>query len=151
MSGERPSCRSASKKRCRGTDVVVCIKGPIHLLRSVEQFLRLLFGIRGVKTYADVDLYESFSTTLTAGRKAQACYCDGEIIDKGETVEEGRKASGEPKCTRWLHMVKVLVEKGGIMWPLAVDHEWVYKPDPQEFVRIIRFHQGEVVDIESVG
>ena len=46
-----------------GSDVIAYIRGPVHVLRRLEQYVRLPFGIRGVKTYADVDLYESFATT----------------------------------------------------------------------------------------
>jgi len=45
-----------------GSDVVAYIQGPIRVLRRVEQFVKLPFGIRGVKTYADVEIYESFAT-----------------------------------------------------------------------------------------
>lgn len=45
-----------------GSDVIAYIRGPIRVLRRYEQFVKLPFGIRGVKTYADVELYESFAT-----------------------------------------------------------------------------------------
>ena len=45
-----------------GSDVVAYIEGPVRVLRRVEQFVKLPFGIRGVRTYADVDTYECFAT-----------------------------------------------------------------------------------------
>ena len=45
-----------------GSDVVAYIEGPVRVLRRVEQFVKLPFGIRGVRTHADVDMYECFST-----------------------------------------------------------------------------------------
>jgi hypothetical protein len=45
-----------------GSDRVAYIQGPIRNLRRFQQFVKLPFGIRAVKTYADVELYEGFST-----------------------------------------------------------------------------------------
>jgi hypothetical protein len=45
-----------------GSDKVAYIQGPIRNLRRYEQFVKLPFGIRGVKTFADVEQYEGFAT-----------------------------------------------------------------------------------------
>jgi len=86
---------------------------------------------------------------LLAVRPALGFRCDGELIDKGDSREEVRKACGEPTCMR--RPQKVLRQKGGIFWPLAVDEEWVYNYGPERFVEIILFYQGKVVDSDNAG
>jgi len=46
----------------QGSDVVAHIRGPVRVLRRQEQFVRLPFGIRGLKGIADVALYENIGT-----------------------------------------------------------------------------------------
>ncbi len=44
-----------------GSDLIAYIKGPIRVFRRYEQFVKLPFGLRGVKSLVDIELYESLS------------------------------------------------------------------------------------------
>ncbi len=46
-----------------GSDLISYIKGPIRVLRRYEQFVKLPFGLRAVKSLVDIELYESVSMT----------------------------------------------------------------------------------------
>jgi len=41
-----------------GQDVAAYLKGPIRVIRRMEQFMKLPFGVRGMKSYSDVTHYE---------------------------------------------------------------------------------------------
>jgi len=41
-----------------GQDVVAYIRGPIRVIRRMEQFMKLPFGVRGMRTYSDVTHYQ---------------------------------------------------------------------------------------------
>ncbi len=41
-----------------GQDVVAYIQGPIRVIRRMEQFMKLPFGVRGLRTYSDVHHFE---------------------------------------------------------------------------------------------
>ena len=45
-----------------GSDMVAYILGPVRNVRRYRQFVKLPLGFRGVKTYADVEQYESFAS-----------------------------------------------------------------------------------------
>jgi len=80
---------------------------------------------------------------------ARADYCNGGLVTKGSTKEEGREACGEPACIR--RPQEIFVYKAGMYVPLAMDREWIYNPGPGRFVRFIRFYQGKVVDQRPGG
>ena len=88
---------------------------------------------------------------VLAAQPARAFRCGGEIIDKGDTREEVRQACGEPTLVRGVHLRKVLIEKAGVYWPIAVDEKWIYNPGPQEFVEILYFYQGKVAEMVDAG
>ena len=44
-----------------GSDLIAYIKGPIRVFRRYEQFVKLPFGLRAVKSLVDIELYESLS------------------------------------------------------------------------------------------
>jgi len=44
-----------------GQDVVAYITGPIRVIRRLEQFFKLPFGLRGMKSLTDLHLYESIT------------------------------------------------------------------------------------------
>ncbi|MEW6443657.1 MAG: DUF2845 domain-containing protein [bacterium] len=72
--------------------------------------------------------------------------CGTSLITNGDLKARVLAECGEPT---WVERIydAVIVERGGIFWPLAVDEEWIYNLGPQEFVRILRFRDGRVVDI----
>jgi hypothetical protein len=43
-----------------GQDVVAYIKGPVRVIRRLEQFVQLPFGLRGMKSFADLHIYQNF-------------------------------------------------------------------------------------------
>jgi hypothetical protein len=44
-----------------GQDVVAYITGPIRVIRRLEQFFKLPFGLRGLTSYTELHIYESFT------------------------------------------------------------------------------------------
>jgi hypothetical protein len=44
-----------------GQDVVAYITGPVRVIRRLEQFFKLPFGLRGMKSLTDLHLYESIT------------------------------------------------------------------------------------------
>jgi len=80
---------------------------------------------------------------------ASGVNCQGRWVSKGMSKKEVTELCGEPACVR--RPKDVLVERGGIYFPLAMDEEWIYNPGPGRFVEYIRFYQGEVVDVRSDG
>jgi hypothetical protein len=43
-----------------GQDVAAYIRGPVRVIRRLEQFLQLPFGLRGMKSFADLHIYENY-------------------------------------------------------------------------------------------
>jgi hypothetical protein len=43
-----------------GQDVAAYIQGPVRVIRRLEQFLQLPFGLRGMKSFADLHIYQNF-------------------------------------------------------------------------------------------
>lgn len=46
----------------QGSDVIAYIQGPVRVLRRQEQFVKLPFGIRGIKGIADIAIFENLGT-----------------------------------------------------------------------------------------
>jgi hypothetical protein len=103
-----------------------------------------------MKAWCLLGLFVVLSCVL-ATPSALAFRCGGEIIENGDTREEVGRACGEPALIRAVPLRKVLVEKAGVYWPMAVDEKWIYNPGPQEFVEILYFYQGKVVHIDDAG
>jgi hypothetical protein len=76
--------------------------------------------------------------------------CGTELIGIGDTKPEVIAECGDPTHVERLH-TSVLLERGGVLWPIAVDEEWIYNLGPQEFIRILRFRDGRVIDIQHGG
>jgi len=87
---------------------------------------------------------------LSATANGSGFRCGGELISIGDTKPEVLAECGAPTYVEKMH-TSVLVDRAGVLWPLAVDEEWIYNLGPQEFIRIVRFRDGRVADIQHGG
>ena len=88
----------------------------------------------------------SLSIIITATSYADIPFrCRGGLIETGDTVPEVVNDCGEPIFIN--RPGSVVIQIGGVLWPIAVDEEWIYNLGPHQFIRFVRFRGGRVVDI----
>ncbi len=145
-----------------GSDVIAYIKGPIRLLRRNEQFVKLPFGIRAVKTYADVETYEGFSTvpiTLQVPRGFHRIVSSanlrfgtdyapnvaGSLFRSSETDEaliiDGRMSEAERKFTTRQDQWRIFYGPYGVLMTRAIY--------PPELLDVIQVKQGYLDDLNT--
>jgi hypothetical protein len=97
--------------------------------------------------------------TATAGSvHAEAFRCGTKLVTEGDTRGEVSNKCGDPteldhstimvQPTAWIHGRPVVVGNGFVEIPVEV---WLYNLGPQQFMRRVRFQDGRVVSIETLG
>lgn len=89
---------------------------------------------------------------------AQAFRCGSRIITEGDTRAEVRAKCGEPADVErrsvwrrpvvWLHGRPYFASSDQVEIPIE---SWVYNLGPQKLMRRLRFEDGRVVEIETLG
>jgi len=79
--------------------------------------------------------------------------CGNDLIQEGDRRIQVLKSCGEPDSRdRWEEVRPVTYSLYGHYWSSyekVVVEEWTYNLGPQSFMRIVRFENGEVVEIET--
>ena len=94
-----------------------------------------------------VSLLLSLSLIITAASDAGGSQfrCRGGLVRAGDTMPEVVNDCGEPIFIN--RPGSVVIQIGGVLWPIGVDEEWIYNLGPHRFIRFVRFRGGRVVDI----
>ncbi len=146
-----------------GQDVVAYIKGPIRVIRRLEQFFKLPFGLRGMTSLTDLHLYESITIVPAEANIPKgvdkvissshiwfgadlAPNAIGSLFRNSENLEpliiDGRMSEMEkrfsPKQDEW----RVLYGHGGAMLIRAVF--------PPEYTEVMEIRQRYVDDVTVV-
>jgi Protein of unknown function (DUF2845) len=95
---------------------------------------------------------------LILATPAQAFRCGSRIITEGDTRAEVRAKCGEPvdvdrrsvwrRPVVWLHGRPYFASSDQVEIPIE---SWVYNLGPQKLMRRLRFEDGRVVQIETLG
>lgn len=88
---------------------------------------------------------------------AHALRCDGELVTEGDHAFQVQRRCGEPDMTRqWVVYRAVSLIPGTVplrdevIVPVVVE-EWLYNFGPHRFERLLRFENGRLTDIETLG
>jgi Protein of unknown function (DUF2845) len=95
----------------------------------------------------------------TAGpAQADALRCGNKLVSEGDTRAEVSNKCGDPtdvdhstvmvQPTTWVHGRPVVVGNGMVE---VVVETWLYNLGPHQFMRRVRFQDGRVVAIETLG
>jgi hypothetical protein len=95
---------------------------------------------------------------LLASSPAHAFRCGNKLVLEGDTRTEVRRKCGEPaEVTRktilrtpvyWWHGQPIQVSSDLAEVPVEI---WLYNLGPNQLMRRLRFEDGELVDIETLG
>jgi hypothetical protein len=84
---------------------------------------------------------------------ARSFRCGNDLIQEGDRRIQVLKSCGEPDSRdSWEEVRPVTYSLYGHYWSSyekVVVEEWTYNLGPQSFIRIVRFENGEVVEIET--
>jgi hypothetical protein len=143
-----------------GQDVVAYITGPVRLIRRLEQFFKLPFGLRGLKSLTDLHLYESLTIVpadVHIPRGADkvissvhiwfgADLCPdaiGSFFRNSENLEplpvDGRMSESEKRFNTKQDQWRVLYGRGGAMLTRVVF--------PPEYSRMMKIRQRYADDL----
>jgi hypothetical protein len=100
----------------------------------------------------------AIATILLAGAPAYAFRCGDKLVDEGDTRTEVRSKCGEP-----VEIIRKSILRALVYWwhgrPIRIGTElvevpveiWLYNFGPDKLMRRLRFEDGELVDIETLG
>lgn len=99
-----------------------------------------------------------FASLLLASTTASAFHCGTHLVHEGDTKGEVRAKCGEPTDieTRsilrrpyvWRHGRPIYVGPSLVEVPVEF---WTYNLGPNKFMRRLRFEDGELMEIETLG
>ncbi len=96
-----------------------------------------------------------FALLLPLGT-AQALRCGTDLVTEGDHVLEVLEVCGEPAYRDQRVIYKTVRHRRPyhghkeIQVPIVVE-EWVYNFGPRRFMRRLRFYDGELVDVDTLG
>ncbi len=146
-----------------GQDVVAYITGPIRVIRRLEQFFKLPFGLRGMKSLTDLHLYESITIVpaeINVPKGVDKVISSshiwfgadlspnaiGSLFRNSENLEpliiDGRMSEMEKQFSPQQDKWRVIYGHGGAMLIRAVF--------PPEYIEVVELHQRYVDDIAVV-
>jgi hypothetical protein len=93
-----------------------------------------------------------------AAAPAHAFRCGSRIVSEGDTRAEVRAKCGEPadverrsvwrRPVAWLHGRPYVLSTDSVEIPVE---SWIYNLGPRKLMRRVRFEDGRVVEIETLG
>jgi len=102
--------------------------------------------------------FAAVAAILLAGSPAYAFRCGDKLVDEGDTRTEVRQKCGEP-----VEITRKSILRAPVYWwrgrPIRIGSElvevpveiWLYNFGPNKLMRRLRFEDGELVDIETLG
>jgi hypothetical protein len=99
-----------------------------------------------------------FLASLFLASPAFAFHCGTKLIHEGDSIGSVRAKCGDPaeitvryilrRPVAWVHGTPVLAGTGVTEVPVET---WIYNFGPNKLMRRLRFEDGELVDIETLG
>jgi hypothetical protein len=104
-------------------------------------------------------LFSLLLTVIAGAAQADSAFrCGTKLVTEGDTRTDVSNKCGDPEevdhssilvqPTAWIHGRPVLVGNGFIEVPVEV---WLYNLGPNKFMRRVKFQDGRVVAIETLG
>jgi hypothetical protein len=111
------------------------------------------FTVRGMsRAFLLLALFVSFDAAADTFR------CGTRLVVEGDTLAQVRSKCGEPQDIQtstmlrrpivWIHGRPVFVGEGLVEVPVE---SWIYNLGPNKFMRRVRFVDGQVTEIETLG
>lgn len=83
--------------------------------------------------------------------RALALRCGSQIVSPGDPRSEVREKCGEPAWIEERTEEQALETRKGALRRFIHTEEWIYNFGPSEFIRVLLFNNGKLVNIETRG